>query len=112
QYVALHVLYHSRRMSELAMLQRQRKWVYLPEPAAHEVRGGLMGLGNMGLAAAHVLKPLGYRLSGWSRGPRNLSDIACFHGRDGLDAFLAETDILVVTLPLTRDTKGIVNRDL
>lgn len=112
QYVALHALYHSRRMSELAMLQRQRKWVYLPEPAAHEVRVGLMGLGNMGLAAAHVLKPLGYRLNGWSRTARDLSDMACFHGHDGLDAFLAETDILVVTLPLTQDTKGIVNRDV
>jgi glyoxylate/hydroxypyruvate reductase A len=112
QYVALHVLYHSRRMCELSMLQRQRKWVYLPEPAAHEIRVGLMGLGNMGLAAARALQPLGYRINGWSRTKRELPDIECFHGAEGRDPFLACTDILVVTLPLTPETRGILDRTL
>ena len=40
EYVALHVLYHHRRMSEFGELQRRRVWKYLAEPAAHEVRVG------------------------------------------------------------------------
>jgi len=111
-YVALHALYHTRRMCELAYLQRERRWAYLPEPAAHDVRVGLMGLGNMGQASAAALRPLGFQLRGWSRTMRSLDGVACFHGEAGLDAFLAETDILVVTLPLTPDTTGIVNRGL
>ena len=51
EYVTLHVLYHHRRMTEFAELQSRREWKYLAEPAAHEVRVGLMGLGVMGSAA-------------------------------------------------------------
>src|SRR5882724_6586229 len=50
--VALHVLYHHRRMSEFGELQARKVWKYLPEPAAHEVRVGIMGLGVLGSSAA------------------------------------------------------------
>ena len=62
EYVALHVLYHHRRMSEFRELQARKVWKYLPEPAAHEVRVGLMGLGVLGSAAA--ARAQGLRLSG------------------------------------------------
>ena len=110
EYIALHVLYHHRRMPEFRELQARKVWKYLPEPAAHEVRVGLMGLGVMGQAAARVLSVLGYRLRGWSRSPRTLPGIECYAGPDGLDAFLAETDILAVVLPLTPDTQGTAQR--
>lgn len=112
QYVALHVLYHHRRMTEFRELQAQKVWQYLPEAAAREVRVGLMGLGVLGAAAAGALKTFGYRLSGWSRAPRALDGIACYIGPAALDAFLAETDILAVLLPLTAETRGILNRGL
>jgi glyoxylate/hydroxypyruvate reductase A len=35
-----------------------------------------------------------------------------FHGRDGLFAMLAETEVLVNLLPLTPATVGILNRDV
>jgi glyoxylate/hydroxypyruvate reductase A len=112
EYVTLHVLYHHRRMSELRALQAQRVWKYLPEPAAREVRVGLMGLGVMGEAAAGALRPFGYRLRGWSRTPKAMDGIDCFSGPAQLDAFLAETDILAVLLPLTGETRGILDRSL
>jgi glyoxylate/hydroxypyruvate reductase A len=112
EYVALHVLYHHRRMPEFRELQARKVWKYLPEPAAHEVRVGLMGLGVMGQAAARVLGVLGYRLRGWSRSPRALPGVECYAGPAGLDVFLAETDILAVVLPLTPDTRGLLNGQL
>ncbi len=112
EYIALHVLYHHRRMPEFRELQARKVWKYLPEPAAHEVRVGLMGLGVMGQAAARVLSVLGYRLRGWSRSPRTIPGMECYAGPDGLDAFLAETDILAVVLPLTPDTKGLLSAGL
>lgn len=66
EYVALHVLYHHRRMTEFSELQSRKVWKYLPEPAAHEVRVGLMGLGVLGSAAVAALKVFGYQLRGWS----------------------------------------------
>jgi glyoxylate/hydroxypyruvate reductase A len=111
-YIGLHVLYHHRRMTEFRDLQTRKQWTYLAEPAAHEVRVGLMGLGVLGQAAAGALKPFGYRLRGWSRTPNTVEGMACFSGPAGLEAFLAETDIVAVLLPLTPTTRGILNRRL
>jgi len=112
EYIALNVLYHHRRMSEFRELQARKVWRYLPEAAAHEVRVGLMGLGVLGMAAAGALKTFGYRLRGWSRRPKVLDGVACASGPAELDAFLAESDILAVLLPLTPETRGILNRGL
>ena len=112
EYVALHVLYHHRRMSEFRELQARKVWKYLPEPAAHEVRVGLMGLGVLGSAAARALCGFGYQVRGWSRERKQLQGVACYAGAGELDAFLADTDILAVLLPLTPATQGILNRSL
>jgi glyoxylate/hydroxypyruvate reductase len=112
EYVGLHVLYHHRRMSEFRELQERRVWKYLPEPAAHEVRVGMMGLGVLGCAALRALGAFGYQLRGWSRSPKALDGVACYAGPGELDAFLADTDILAVLLPLTPDTRGLLNRRL
>jgi len=111
-YIALQVLYHHRRMSEFRELQTRASWNYLPEPTAREVRVGLMGLGVLGSAAAGVLKPFGYQLRGWSRTPKAVDGVACFSGAAELDTFLAGTDILAVLLPLTQETRGVLNRGL
>jgi glyoxylate/hydroxypyruvate reductase A len=112
EYITLQVLYHHRRMTDYRLLQAQRTWTYIPEPAAHEVRVGLMGLGVLGSASAKALQALGYQVRAWSRSPKHQEGVHSFAGDDQLDAFLAETDILAVILPLTDDTCGILNRAL
>ncbi len=112
EYVALNVLYHHRRMSEFRTLQTQKIWKYLPEPAAHELSIGIMGLGVLGSACSNALKPFGYRLAGFSRAAKSLAGMTCYAGRAGLDDFLAATDMLVVLLPLTPETRGILDRAL
>lgn len=112
EYVALHVLWHQRRMCEFQEQQSRQEWKYLPEPAAHEVRVGIMGLGVMGASAAKALSALGYQLHGWSRTPKQIPGMTCHAGREQLASFLAGVDILVCLLPNTPDTRGILNRDL
>lgn len=112
EYVGSQVLFHQRRMTDLALQQRDKIWRYVPEPAARDVRVGVMGLGVMGTASLAALKGFGYQLSGWSRTPKSLPGVRCFAGKAQFDTFLASTDILVCLLPLTADTQGILNRDL
>jgi len=112
EYVALHVLFHHRRMSEFRELRLRRVWKYLPEPAARDIRVGIMGLGVLGSAAARALQPFGYQLRGWSRMAKTIEGMTCFAGNHQLDAFLAETDILAAILPLTPQTRGLLNRSL
>jgi glyoxylate/hydroxypyruvate reductase A len=71
-----------------------------------------MGLGVLGSDAARKLKAMGFEVAGWSRSPKIVKGVDTFSGEDGLDAFLARTDILVSLLPLTDDTRGILDKDL
>lgn len=112
EYVVLHVLMHHRQELYLRQSQREKRWAPKFQWPAAAVSVGIMGLGTLGRDAAEVLRRLGFRLAGWSRGARHLDGIECFHGSAGLDAFLRRTDILVCLLPLTEQTRGILNRDV
>lgn len=109
EYVALHCLYHLRRMDEAAMNQRQRLWQSHSFAAAREVTVGLMGVGEMGLAAAKGLLALGFNVIGWGRSRRTELPFPGFAGRGELDDFLRETDILVSLLPSTPQTRGLID---
>jgi len=112
EYVALHTLFHHRRMGEYLQKQARAEWGSFGEPLAGHVRVGLMGLGVLGSACARRLLALGYDVAGWSRTARTETVCPCYSGAAGLDPFLQRTDILVSLLPLTRATRGILNRPL
>ena len=111
EWVLLQVLSHHRRQREYNQLQRARVWRDLDQPHAGERRVGVMGLGELGGDAARHLAAIGFDVRGWSRSPRDVPGVRTFHGRDGLTAFLAETDILVSVLPLTPQTTNMINAD-
>jgi glyoxylate/hydroxypyruvate reductase A len=112
EYVVLHVLLHHRRMKLYERQQRDRIWRENADPAASEVRVGIMGLGVLGRAAIAALAPLGFRLAGWSRSKKSLTGTETYAGPVELKSFLTRTDILVCLLPLTRETQGIIRYDL
>jgi glyoxylate/hydroxypyruvate reductase len=112
EYVVLHVLMHHRQELYLRASQREKRWAPKMQWPAGAISVGIMGLGTLGADAAQVLARLGFRVSGWSRSPRSLDGIECFHGQGQLDAFLKATNILVCLLPLTSDTSHILNRAL
>lgn len=112
EWVVLQVLLHHRRQRAYDRLQSERRWRPLPQAAASAVRVGVMGLGTLGRDAARALAGLGFRVAGWSRTPRHEAGVETFAGAQGLPAFLARTDILVVLLPLTAQTQGILDARL
>ncbi|KRQ00025.1 2-hydroxyacid dehydrogenase [Bradyrhizobium manausense] len=112
EYVVLHVLMHHRQELYLRDSQRARRWEPKYQWPASAITVGVMGLGTLGADAADVLRRLGFRVAGWSRSPRAIAGVECFHGTAGMDAFLRKTDILVSLLPLTPDTNGILNREV
>ncbi len=112
EWVVLQVLLHHRQQRAYDAFQAQHRWNGLRQWAARDVRVGIMGLGVLGLDSARALTHLGFDVAGWSRGPKEEPGIACYHGEAGLQPFLARTDILVVLLPLTDGTRGLIDATL
>jgi glyoxylate/hydroxypyruvate reductase A len=112
EYVALHVLMCHRRQRLYDVQQRERVWHEHSQPVASEVTVGIMGLGVLGTSAAHMLQRIGFKVVGWSRTPKTLSGIETFHGPQGLEPFLHQSEILVCLLPATPATRGIIDLDV
>ncbi len=113
EYVVMHALMVLRQQRRYQKQQAQSLWLDdRDQPAAQDVRVGVMGLGVLGRDALHKLKVMGFSVSGWSRSARQIDGVTCFSGAEGLKPFLAQTDILVVLLPLTPDTRGMINADV
>lgn len=109
EYVVWQVLDHFRQGRLYRAQQAKRAWKELPQPAASDVTVGIMGLGALGSDAAAKLRGLGFDVTGWSRTPKQVGGVQSFAGEEGLGEFLGASDIVVVLLPLTGATRGIVN---
>lgn len=112
EYVVLHTLMIHRRQRLYDTQQRKGIWREHDQPAARQVAVGIMGLGTLGRDAAEVLRRIGFQVAGWTRTPKHVDGVEVFHGATGLDPFLARTEILIVLLPHTPATQGILRLDL
>lgn len=112
EYMLWQTLRHHRRMWELEEAQAQEKWAPHWYPAAWDRPVGILGLGELGQAAGEKLIEFGFPVRGWTRSPRKHDSIQCFSGASELPAFLDNLQILICLLPLTMETKGILNAAL
>jgi glyoxylate/hydroxypyruvate reductase A len=112
EFVVMHALMFHRRQRTYDRQQHEKIWFEHPQAAARDVNVGVMGLGELGTDAVSALQRIGFNVAGWSRSAKEIPGVATFHGRDGLDTFLARTEILIALLPHTPATEGILNLDL
>jgi glyoxylate/hydroxypyruvate reductase len=84
-------------------------WEEREQKNAAERPVGILGFGALGQDAGKKLKALGFDVAGWSRSAKEVPGFATYAGPDGFDALLARSEILVCLLPLTAETRGILN---
>jgi glyoxylate/hydroxypyruvate reductase A len=113
-YVAWAVINGQRDLDYYAKAQRSSYWAQAQVSAPHTHGVGILGLGELGLQCARSLSTLGYRVAGWSRTPKaDLPDeVAAFVASTQLAEFLSHCDTLICLLPLTDETRGLLNAAL
>ncbi|MCY6381057.1 2-hydroxyacid dehydrogenase [Hoeflea prorocentri] len=102
-------LYLHRDMPRYRRQQGRRLWqlheLCLPTDRAV----GVLGMGNLGRASAAKLREQEFDVRGWSRTPRDMAGVETFHGAEGLRNILQLSDIIVILLPLTEQTRGLLD---
>lgn len=107
--VLTFTLYLHRDVPGYRRQQTQRIWAERAHCLPQDRTVGILGLGKLGALSARRLKANGFNVAGWSRTPQTVDGVECYFGPDGLDAVLAISNILVVLLPLTNETRGLLD---
>lgn len=108
-YVCHYLLRHVREFDHYEAAQSASQWKQREARARADFPVGVMGIGVLGARVAQAVRPFGFPVLGWSRSPRNVAGLRCFHGADQLKEFLNATRVLICLLPLTAQTQGILN---
>ncbi|WP_419709815.1 2-hydroxyacid dehydrogenase [Pseudomonas sp. NFX224] len=109
EYACFAVLSLHRQVPLYLHQQQARRWQdHLLTPATQR-RVGVIGLGNLGVAVLQSLRAFDFQLHGWARSQKCIDGVQCHAGADQLEPFLNQCDILICLLPLTDDTRGILN---
>ena len=109
EYVCHAVIRHFREFDGYEADVGAGKWSYRKPRDRADFPVGIMGLGVLGGRVARALAQFDFPVVGWSRSARNVDGVRCFSGQAGFDDFLAHTRILVCLLPLTSETRDIIN---
>ncbi|MEL7180617.1 MAG: glyoxylate/hydroxypyruvate reductase A [Pseudomonadota bacterium] len=84
-----------------------RASIYPPVAANRPVT--ILGIGALGAACGQALRQLGFPVTGWSRNAKDIPNITCLHGADGLRAALSGAEVVILLLPQTPQTENILD---
>jgi glyoxylate/hydroxypyruvate reductase A len=109
EYVLGWCLWLSQKKETYRAAQRERRWIQEVEP---EPLGGrtmtIVGLGDIGRALARPAAALGLRVLGVSRRARRVPHVDRVYARVALVRALGAADIVVLAVPLTSRTRGMI----
>lgn len=111
EYVLGWTLWVTQRMTTFLEARRERRW--LRDVVPDRLRGKTMtvvGLGDIGRAVARAARALGVTVIGVSRSGRPTRGVHEVYTAAGLRRALAPADFVVVTVPLTPSTRGLIGR--
>ena len=112
EHVIALVFSHLKNLNQYKVDQFNKVWKPVDYHRIKDLTIGIMGLGALGKVLAEDLLRFGFKVQGWSGSRKNLAGIKTFAGDREQMTFLNSTQILVCLLPLTKETSGILNKDL
>ena len=113
EFAVLGLLAIAKELPRFVEDQRARAWPEVHQPL-RELSGQtlfLVGLGDIGREVARLGKALGMRTVGFRRTegppPEHVDEV---HGPDRLAELAGQADAMVVSLPMTEQTAGLIDR--
>ena len=87
---------------------RATDWCYWLHPLRDltDMTMGVLGLGNIGRRVAELAHAFGMRVQGWNRSPISVPEYITLVDKDAL---FATSDVVSLHVPLSDDTRGLVN---
>lgn len=102
-----------QQIVDLADAQRRHEWSPRAIGYVRGSRAVVVGTGDVGAHIARLFTALGATVHGVSRSGRNkAADFAGTSTIAELPRLVADADWLILTLPLTTETRGLIGRDL
>jgi glyoxylate/hydroxypyruvate reductase A len=98
----------TQQMEAARDAQRQRRWAPLPPEPLHGRTLTIVGLGDIGRAIARVAAAFHMRVIGVSRRGRKAHGLSLVYRPAALLRALAPADFVVLVLPLTPETRGLI----
>ena len=111
EYVCHALIRHFREFQEYEADMAQGTWSYREPRDRADFPVGIMGLGVLGERVARAVAQFDFPVNGWSRSSKPLAGVQGFSGMAQLPAFLAASKVLVCLLPLTDETRDVMNAD-
>ncbi|HET9125342.1 MAG TPA: D-2-hydroxyacid dehydrogenase [Solirubrobacteraceae bacterium] len=112
EFALMGLLAFTKDLARLQADQAQRRWEHRP---LGELRGKtvlILGMGEIGVETARLTRALGmHPIAVNRRGRSDSPDVDEVHPPEGLHGMLERADALVVTLPLTDQTAGLLNAE-
>lgn len=110
EFVLATIMTHLRMLPLYRENQLQTVWKKKLYRRISDVRVGIMGTGNIGAHVARKLTDAGFSVTGWGRSAEKTPDgVKKYCGKEQLGEFLNSCNVLVALLPLTGETRGILN---
>lgn len=107
RYLDTVVRMYQLRLDQFARQQQLAQW--RPKGPRKLNSMAVLGLGELGQAAAAHFVGEGFSVTGWSRTVKQLPGVQCFAGTDGFSTAVAKADLVICLLPLTSATEGLLN---
>lgn len=108
-YLAGIVLHYQLKLDLFQRQQQQQLWK--PKSPRSMQKICVLGLGELGQAAASHFQQQGYQVSGWSRSLKQQEAIQCYAGDAGFKEAVSDADLVICLLPLTPDTTNFLNTE-
>lgn len=111
EFALAGMLYFAKNLNRMRDAQRAQKWEQFDIDELHGKVLGIVGYGEIGRRTAERAKPFGMQVHILRRRPELAAGdplVDRVYGGDELDSLLAASDYLLVSAPLTAETRGML----